>query len=179
MGRDTQTTNAVLPYKDTVYWVPIYFSKACTINAIGLQFTTAGTGSMGLMYGLYDTYADQNYPKSLVDGGSSVGYMGTGLGGNYCLTTSFAVPSAGLYFIAIKNDTNTGSAFRVQGGGSTSPTPSLGHYYVSGTSNGFMPITGYYSTEYGNLPSTAQIDDDMSVTYYGGTNIPLIFVRVS
>ena len=179
MGRDTQTTNSVLPYKDTVYWVPIYFSKACTINAIGLQFTIAGTGSMGLMYGLYDTYADQNYPKSLVDGGSSVGYMGTGLGGNFTLTTSFAVPSAGLYFIAIKNDTNTGSAFRVQGGGSTSPTPSLGHYYVSGTSNGFMPITGYYSTEYGNLPSTAQIDDDMSVTYYGGTNIPLIFVRVS
>lgn len=179
MGRDTQTTNSVLPYKDTVYWVPIYFSKACTINAIGLQFTIAGTGSMGLMYGLYDTYADQNYPKSLIDGGSSVGYMGTGLGGNFTLTTSFAVPSAGLYFIAIKNDTNTGSAFRVQGGGSTSPTPSLGHYYVSGTSNGFMPITGYYSTEYGNLPSTSQIDDDMSVTYYGGTNIPLIFVRVS
>tara|TARA_R110002110_G_scaffold9707_1_gene47538 strand:+ start:52 stop:2505 length:2454 start_codon:yes stop_codon:yes gene_type:complete len=179
MGRDTQTTNAVLPYKDTVYWVPIYFSKACTINAIGLQFTTAGSGSMGLMYGLYDTYADQKYPKSLVDGGSSVGYMGTGLGGNFTLTTSFAVPSAGLYFIAIKNDTNTGSAFRVQGGGSTSPTLSLGHYYVSGTSNGFMPITGYFSTEYGNLPSTAQIDDDMSVTYYGGTNIPLIFVRVS
>lgn len=179
MGRDTQTTNAVLPYKDTVYWVPMYFSKACTINAIGLQFIVAGSGSMGLMYGLYDTYADQNYPKSLIDGGSSVGYMGTGLGGNFTLTTSFAVPSAGLYFIAIKNDTNTGSAFRVQGGGSTSPTPSLGHYYVSGTSNGFMPITGYFSTEYGNLPSTAQIDDDMSVTYYGGTNTPLIFVRVS
>ena len=179
MGRDTQTTNAVLPYKDTVYWVPIYFSKACTINAIGLQFTTAGSGSMGLMYGLYDTYTDQKYPKSLVDGGSSVGYMGTGLGGNFTLTTSFAVPSAGLYFIAIKNDTNTGSAFRVQGGGSTSPTLSLGHYYVSGTSNGFIPITGYFSTEYGNLPSTAQIDDDMSVTHYGGTNIPLIFLRVS
>ena len=177
MGRDTQTTNAVLPYKDTVYWVPMYFSKACTINAIGLQFTTAGTGSMGLMYGLYDTYADQNYPKSLIDGGSSNLYMGTGVGGNYGLTTSFAIPSAGLYFIAIKNDTNTGSAFRVQGGGSTSPTPSLGHYYVSGTSNGFTPITGYFSTEYGNLPSTP--DDDMSVTHYGGTNIPLIFLRVS
>ena len=144
--------------------------------------TGGGSGSVGFKYGLYSNRTDnQNYPYQLISGGSSTVYIGSSIGGARGVTTSFSVPSAGLYWVAVNNTTNS-SSFQVESGSSGGAVNTVGHVFDTSTNpDHFTPIQGYKESDSGNMPSTA--DDDNEAIGYGnfssGQTAPIIFLRVS
>ena len=148
--------------KDNIYYIPIYFSKACTIDEIGYECTISGGSSVQLRFGLYSNRTDnQNYPYQLIDGGSDLIYLGSTVGASkYPLGfgKTLSVPSAGLFWVAINNTNNTSTTFRIEGG-DVGGVNTVGHVYNS-TANPdkFEPIQAYKESDSGNMPSTA--DDE-------------------
>jgi len=171
--------------KDNIYYIPIYFSKACTIDEIGYECTISGGSSVTLRYGLYSNRTDnQNYPHQLLDGGGSsdVVYLSATTGASrYPLGfgKTLSVPSAGLFWVAINNTNNTSTTFRIEGG-DVGGVNTVGHVYNS-TANPdkFEPIQAFKESDSGNMPSTAG-DDNQSIGFGDtGNRAPVIFLRVS
>ena len=180
----TNSVHARLTRNQT-YYIPIYFSKACTITEIGYECTISGGSGVTLRYGLYSNRTDnQNYPYQLLDGGggSDVIYLGSSVGANKYpmnFTRTLSVPSAGLFWVAINNTNNTSSTFRVEGG-DIGGVNTVGHVYNTNTTpDHFEPIQGFKESESGNFNSTAD-DENQSIGYGDSNNrAPVIFVRVS
>ena len=115
MGSSSGTSgfNGPLTY-NYLYFIPVYFSKACTINEIGFQVTNTGQ-TFGLRYGLYSNHTDQNYPNSKVAGGTSSSiYLSGGTVGaaRAVISGGMSVPSAGLYWVAVHNITNNSKTYK-------------------------------------------------------------------
>jgi len=171
--------------KDNIYYIPIYFSKACTIDEIGYECTISGGSSVTLRYGLYSNRTDnQNYPHQLLDGGGSsdVVYLGASTGASrypMSFTRTISVPSAGLFWIAINNTNNTSTTFRIEGG-DVGGVNTVGHVYNSSTNpDKFEPIQAYKESDSGSMPSTAD-DDNQSIGFGDtGNRAPVIFLRLS
>jgi hypothetical protein len=171
--------------KDNIYYIPIYFSKACTIDEIGYECTISGGSSVTLRYGLYSNRTDnQNYPHQLLDGGGSsdVVYLGASTGASrypMSFTRTMSVPSAGLFWIAINNTNNTSTTFRIEGG-DVGGVNTVGHVYNGSTNpDKFEPIQAYKESDSGSMPSTAD-DDNQSIGFGDtGNRAPVIFLRVS
>ena len=180
----TNSVHARLTRNQT-YYIPIYFSKACTITEIGYECTISGGSGVTLRYGLYSNRTDnQNYPYQLLDGGggSDVIYLGSSVGATRYpmnFTRTLSVPSAGLFWVAINNTNNTSSTFRVEGG-DIGGVNTVGHVYNTNTTpDHFEPIQGFKESESGNFNSTAD-DENQSIGYGDSNNrAPVIFVRVS
>jgi len=169
--------------KDNIYYIPIYFSKACTIDEIGYECTISGGSSVQLRFGLYSNRTDnQNYPYQLIDGGSDFIYLSATTGASrYPLGfgKTLSVPSAGLFWVAINNTNNTSTTFRIEGG-DVGGVNTVGHVYNS-TANPdkFEPIQAFKESDSGNMPSTAG-DDNQSIGFGDtGNRAPVIFLRVS
>ena len=173
-------------YQNYIYYIPIYFSKACTINEFGFEMTGGGSGSVGFRYGLYSNRTDgQNYPHQLIDGGDQTKYLGSGIGavrtGTLSGSYALSVPSSGLYWFAVNNQNNT-SAFTVEAGNSGGQITTVGHVLDTSTSpDHYTPIQGFKENDSGTMPSTA--DDDNEALGYGnyssGQTAPIVFLRVS
>ena len=180
----TNSVDARLTRNQT-YYIPIYFSKACTITEIGYECTISGGSGVTLRYGLYSNRTDnQNYPYQLLDGGggSDVIYLGSSVGATrypMSFTRTLSVPSAGLFWVAINNTNNTSSTFRVEGG-DIGGVNTVGHVYNTNTTpDHFEPIQGFKESESGNFNSEAD-DENQSIGYGDSNNrAPVIFVRVS
>jgi hypothetical protein len=170
--------------RNYTYYIPIYFSKACTITEIGYECTISGGSGVTLRYGLYSNRTDnQNYPYQLLDGGggSDIIYLSSSIGATkypMSFTRTLSVPSAGLFWVAINNTNNTSTTFRVEGG-DVGGVNTVGHVYNSfPTPDHFEPIQAFKESESGNFNSTAD-DDNQSIGYGDSANrAPIIFVRV-
>ena len=169
--------------KDNIYYIPIYFSKACTIDEIGYECTISGGSSVQLRFGLYSNRTDnQNYPYQLIDGGSDIIYLSSTTGASrYPLGfgKTLSVPSAGLFWVAINNTNNTSTTFRIEGG-DVGGVNTVGHVYnTTANPDKFEPIQAFKESDSGNMPSTAD-DDNQSIGFGDtGNRAPVIFLRVS
>ena len=169
--------------KDNIYYIPIYFSKACTIDEIGYECTISGGSSVQLRFGLYSNRTDnQNYPYQLIDGGSDLIYLSATTGASrYPLGfgKTLSVPSAGLFWVAINNTNNTSTTFRIEGG-DVGGVNTVGHVYnTTANPDKFEPIQAFKESDSGNMPSTAD-DDNQSIGFGDtGNRAPVIFLRVS
>ena len=182
MGSSSGTSgfNGPLTY-NYLYFIPVYFSKACTINEIGFQVTNTGQ-TFGLRYGLYSNHTDQNYPNSKVAGGTSSSiYLSGGTVGaaRAVISGGMSVPSAGLYWVAVHNITNN-SSLRVECG-DYGAVNTVGHVYNDGiTPKKFEAISAYRDSHSSStMPNTP--DDEIQSIGFGdsGNRAPIIFLRVS
>lgn len=182
MGSSSGTSgfNGPLTY-NYLYFIPVYFSKACTINEIGFQITNTGQ-TFGLRYGLYSNHTDQNYPNSKVAGGTSSSiYLSGGTVGaaRAVISGGMSVPSAGLYWVAVHNITNN-SSLRVECG-DYGAVNTVGHVYNDGiTPKKFEAISAYRDSHSSStMPNTP--DDEIQSIGFGdsGNRAPIIFLRVS
>lgn len=182
MGSSSGTSgfNGPLTY-NYLYFIPIYFSKACTIDEIGFQVTNTGQ-TFGIRYGLYSNHTDQNYPNSKVAGGTSTAiYLAGGTVGaaRAIISGGMSVPSAGLYWVAVHNITNN-SSLRVECG-DYGAVNTVGHVYNDGiTPKKFEAISAYRDPHSSTTMPNTPDDGIQSIGFGDSSNrAPIIFLRVS
>lgn len=97
------TVNTNAPSTNTLFALPIWIPRDCTIDRISTEVTTGGAAGAVTRVGLYATLTADDAPGALLYGSATIASTGTGT----IEATSVATHvRAGLYFVAAVCQTN-------------------------------------------------------------------------
>jgi len=89
-------SNTYTMLEDNVNYVPIFLGERARLVNIAVDFSTGGTGTYDLTYGIYSRRTFQNYPETLIASNTGI-FTGTGVK-SMIFTEDL---EAGMYFLAV------------------------------------------------------------------------------